>query len=293
MIDKTSWTEEDVQNLIDNQVKENINLDYKASDSLAKMNDNCKKELSKDVSAFANSDGGILVYGVVEEGNIPVKIDNGCDPIKVTREWIEQVIDSRIQRKISGIRIHQIALSGENAGRVVYVISIPQSVDAPHMADDNRYYKRYNFKSAPMEDYEVRDVRRRNDSPNLKIEYVLKENKDSNKVREVAVHIYNTSPVIAEHYLVRLYIDDNLYMISEGKFDLKDSLNKIKVEGKEIPVKSLSRKFTVPTLPLWENEKFNITTFKFLPEETEKTYHFAWRVSGPGFNNFEFATLTL
>ena len=66
MIDKTNWTEGDIQDLIDNQVRENIKLDYKASASLAKKNDNCKKELSKDVSAFANSDGGVLIYGVVE-----------------------------------------------------------------------------------------------------------------------------------------------------------------------------------------------------------------------------------
>jgi len=32
---------------------------------------------------------------------------------------------------------------------------------APHQAYDHRYYKRYNFQSIPMEDYEVRDLMRR------------------------------------------------------------------------------------------------------------------------------------
>jgi hypothetical protein len=32
---------------------------------------------------------------------------------------------------------------------------------APHQANDYRYYKRFNFESTPMEDYEVRDLMRR------------------------------------------------------------------------------------------------------------------------------------
>ena len=37
------------------------------------------------------------------------------------------------------------------------------------MANDNRFYKRFNFQSVPMEEYEVRDVSRRLDSPDLKM----------------------------------------------------------------------------------------------------------------------------
>jgi hypothetical protein len=36
------------------------------------------------------------------------------------------------------------------------------------MAADNRYYKRYNFQSIPMEDYEVRDLARRAEAPDLR-----------------------------------------------------------------------------------------------------------------------------
>jgi hypothetical protein len=36
-----------------------------------------------------------------------------------------------------------------------------RSSRAPHQAPDKRYYKRQNFQSSPMEDYEVRDTLRR------------------------------------------------------------------------------------------------------------------------------------
>lgn len=47
----------DLQNLIDSEVEENLNLDYKAAGALEK-NPKKKDEVSKDVSAMANSAGG-------------------------------------------------------------------------------------------------------------------------------------------------------------------------------------------------------------------------------------------
>ena len=35
------------------------------------------------------------------------------------------------------------------------------------MAKDNKYYKRFNFLSEPMQDYEVKDVMYRHHSPQL------------------------------------------------------------------------------------------------------------------------------
>lgn len=74
------------------------------------------------------------------------------------------------------------------------------------MADDKRYYKRYNFRSAPMEDYEVRDVRRRHNHPNLKLNFSIHSD-EMNIEKELEVQVYNTSPVIAEYYGVTLYIE--------------------------------------------------------------------------------------
>jgi len=60
------WEEQDIQALIHEQRRENFQLEYKRSDSLAKT-DPRKTEISKDVSAMANSAGGIIVYGIDEQ----------------------------------------------------------------------------------------------------------------------------------------------------------------------------------------------------------------------------------
>jgi predicted HTH transcriptional regulator len=144
MKDPWDWEEQDIIGLIQDHVKENLSLDYKRSEALDKKNPDRKSDLSKDVSAFANSAGGTLIYGVEEKDNLPVRIDHGYDPADITREWIEHVIDSNIQRRIEGIRIKQIELTELSVGipgRVMYVVHVPQSNRAPHMASNNIFYK--------------------------------------------------------------------------------------------------------------------------------------------------------
>src|SRR5690606_323211 len=46
---------------------------------------------------------------------------------------------------------------------------IPFSYNAPHISKDNRYYKRYNFSSVPMEEYEVRQSYNRKEATLLQI----------------------------------------------------------------------------------------------------------------------------
>ena len=57
------YTKKDIDDLIQNEVEESIYLDYKDGRAL---DPDKIAEITKDVSAFANADGGIIVYGVSE-----------------------------------------------------------------------------------------------------------------------------------------------------------------------------------------------------------------------------------
>lgn len=145
----------DLQDLIRNEVQESLHLDYKRSLAI----DNSQRaEIAKDISAFANSDGGLIIYGMEEKEHLPVKIDQGVDHTRYSREWLEQVINSGIAPRIDGVQITQIPLSDE---RSVYAVQVPKSYRGPHQASDKRYYKRFNFQLVPMEHYEIEDVRNR------------------------------------------------------------------------------------------------------------------------------------
>src|SRR5947209_7915064 len=98
------WNEDDLLALIANGTKESIELEYKECNALDQT-DGKKNEVSKDISAFANSAGGTILYGMKENGHVPVQLDAGYDPMVISKEWLEQVINSRIQRRIDGIKI--------------------------------------------------------------------------------------------------------------------------------------------------------------------------------------------
>lgn len=166
------WEEEGLLELIKAGTQESIDLEYKRCDALG-TSDGKKREISKDVSAFANSAGGTIVYGMIEDGHVPTGIDEGYDPQDISKEWLEQVINSTIHRRIEGIRIKQIDLPATSPGKVAYVVHVPQSVRAPHQAADKRFYKRFNFQSIPMEEYEIRDISHRSEAPDLRVEMLL------------------------------------------------------------------------------------------------------------------------
>jgi len=71
---KKDGSETDLLRLIADGEEESPTLDYKACDSLQKT-DGKKKEVGKDVSAFAISAGGTIVYGITEDGHKPKNLD--------------------------------------------------------------------------------------------------------------------------------------------------------------------------------------------------------------------------
>ena len=157
MFPPVTWNEEEVLQLIRNTQEEFLELDFKRGDSL-KNTDQNKKEISKDVSAFANTIGGTIVYGI-EEDLQPPHAAVSLSPINLrvtTKEWLEQVINSNIQPRIPGIRITPINLTSV-PDSAVYVVTIPEGATA-YQAADKRYYKRFNFESVPMYDYEIRQI---------------------------------------------------------------------------------------------------------------------------------------
>lgn len=212
------WNQQRLQQFIDDQVEEGQSLEYKAADALAKT-DKSKQEITKDVSAMANSAGGIVIYGIAEHKeekrkHLPEKLSpiNRAD---FSREWLDQVINN-ITPRIDGLKIYPVPLdTGE--GHVAYVVDIPQSTTA-HQAKTLFYHKRYNFEVLPMLDHEIRDVmgRRQNPKIDIVLHWIVKTETrrplfpsmgepSIHEVWTMAIYAVNDGRVMAEY--VKCFLD--------------------------------------------------------------------------------------
>lgn len=131
--------------------KESLHLEYKASGAIDKQNDAKKVEMARDVSAFANADGGQIVYGMTEKDHEPAGLDQGVDAKAYPEIWFEQVLQQHITPTISGLRIRHVPLTKQ---LVAVVIDVPATKGDPHQVSDGRYYRRHNFNKLIMEHYE-------------------------------------------------------------------------------------------------------------------------------------------
>lgn len=165
------WDEARISRYITDKIEESLDTEYKAAGALDKDSNDAKIQITKDVSAMANSEGGLIIYGLVEHSDKRFKyLAERLDPVdrtKISKEWLEH-ITSQIRPRIADLKIIPVPLKS-GPDDVAYVVEIPQGVTA-HQARDKRYYKRYNFEAVAMEDYEVRDVMNRSKLPRLEIE---------------------------------------------------------------------------------------------------------------------------
>lgn len=204
------WTLEDLHSVLASGEQEHVSLDYKASLAIGDWTDRNRNELAKDLCAFANSAGGIIVIGIGEIEHKPAIIDEGVDTTRVSKEAIESALAARISPRIDGLTIKEIP-NPTRANWSYFVIGIPRSNRAPHMCSPlHRYYKRYNFECVPMEHYEVEDVRRRQSEPALtftcEMQALSSPLADGRQPYTLQAGVLNEGSVTARDVLVRLYL---------------------------------------------------------------------------------------
>lgn len=200
-----------VQNLIDNEMKESLTLDYKKE-----LNKN--NEIAKDISSFANTNGGKIIYGIDEVDGLPNSIN--WIKSKNVKEKIESIILDNIQPEIRGYGIFEVK-NPDNPIQALFIVDIPESIDAPHMVN-HRYYIRRNFESEPMEDFEVKNAIFRKGLRKA-LEFEVTQNLEMTRKMRTSLGKYSNSRNRTSLLLVPFYTEAWRAIVSSGiLFIIKD-----------------------------------------------------------------------
>lgn len=218
----SNFTEDKILLLIRDRTPENLYLEYKSIKALQKNDSSTRTEISKDISSFANSAGGDIIYGINEsKKGLPPEID-GTLAIDEKREWFEQIVNSNIQPRITGINVYSVIISSQ-LDKAVLVVNIPQSYTA-HQANDQRYWCRYGSEKQAMEDYQVRQTINRIREP--VIEFVLKTNAielpevvQLNNQKTLEMHLENNGVFSVSSWQFYFYFPRDILFMHQGSWE--------------------------------------------------------------------------
>lgn len=149
-----NWTESDIVNLKGQE--EGLRLEFKAGALLDKPESEWVSDLSKEISAFANTEGGTIVLGLreVKDGKHRVAGDPDGVRADIGRDHLQRKVEGNVFPYLPGIRVQRIPLAS-TPDRVVFVFEIPQGATA-YQANDGRYYGRSELEAKHLPDHEIR-----------------------------------------------------------------------------------------------------------------------------------------
>ena len=212
---------------VDNEVPEGKRIDYKEKLSIGPDKD--KKEFLADVTSFANTSGGYLIYGIIEDKGIAIElkgihIDNAEDEINKMENIIKQGVEPRIHN------VHIIAVELSNSN-YAFVIKIGQSLNSPHrvtIKGHDKFYSRASSGKFPMD---VSDLRTAFTLSETNKEIIL--NFRSDRVSKI---VANQSPIFFSEDLKLIVHLIPFDVFSSVNYDLSEIVNNRKVLDNLSPI---------------------------------------------------------
>ena len=154
-------TSDDILYLKDNQIQESVDLDYKKELPSNSFDD--KKEFLADISSFANTFGGIIVYGIEDlrdkknkNTGLPGEIV-GLGTINMDQEALRlgNMIRDGLDPHLNNVEFKDINVND----KIVLLIGIPRSLFAPHMISfrgSGKFFSRHNSGKFKMDAREIK-----------------------------------------------------------------------------------------------------------------------------------------
>ncbi len=144
-----------LQRLIDNQVSEGRDLEFKRE--LPGGNDEATREFLADVTAFANAQGGDIIYGLDEANGAAADLPGvEADDHDAAILRLEGKLQTGVDPRLIGVRTQWVPLAN---GRGALVLRIPGSLSAPHRVTYKGGARFFGRNSRGKYELDVHDLR--------------------------------------------------------------------------------------------------------------------------------------
>ena len=210
---------------IEEQRGEDLHLEFKTVAKASLTDKSDKKNLAKALSGFANSDGGLIIWGVDAR-----PADQGTDraqelvPIAPLSQFLSKLNDltgQYVAPVVDGVQHRAIPVPGEPDKGFAITLD-PASDSTPHRAEAGvgRYYKRSGSSFYPMEHFDLEDMFGRRRRPRLVLDYALNMGGRLSGSRgwtvTVSIDLYleNKGRAIAQFPFIELAFSDATWMSS-------------------------------------------------------------------------------
>jgi schlafen family protein len=196
-----AFDHEALQQLLNNRRAEGLYLEFKRGAALTAADSRHAAEMIKDCSGLANAAGGIILYGVAEEVVDGVRVAASVDPVtdaRVHANWIAEVLRSNTSPPLTRFHVSEIPVDG---GRVI-AVEVEESTTAHQSLRDHKYYQRSGPTTAPMVDFQVRDVMGRRFKPDADVIIQVAPVAQQQQLHRYLLQfrVTNTGPLTLEHW---------------------------------------------------------------------------------------------
>lgn len=224
---KSVDTESALKGFISSKTKEDLHIEFKQKQDSrdGNLGERDKYNFSRALSGFANSDGGVLFWGI--ETSKKDESAKRLKPINEVNEFLRSLKSSlltTVQPFVDGVLIERTDKLGSSTRGYVKCF-IPASDKTPHraMQAGREYYKRSVEEFYKMEHFDLEDMFGRRQKPNLELNVIVKKYDDKDpEMMEMAFSIKNDGRTMAQHYGFFAKFEGNINLIGSPDLSIQD-----------------------------------------------------------------------
>lgn len=215
-----------IHQYVESKAEESLYLDFKTITRADLGSADDRRNLAIAISGFANSSGGLIVWGVDARKLDPDGPDvasalKEIDDVSLFVSRINDLTGTSVSPIVDGVQTRGIE---SRDGRGFAVTLVPESDGGPHMAlnREGRYHKRSGSSFYKMEHFDLEDMFGRRRRPRLQLELSMVKrgfSRSSSRLEyphSIVVSLRNEGRGSAQNVFVRLSVNAPFFISSSG-----------------------------------------------------------------------------